>query len=334
MQPQRMMRGGGGGGHPGPALMNPAQFIVRPPLNTLVNIVPQGSLMVVERLGRYHRTMEPGLHVLLPVLDRIRYAYSSKEQGIAIPQQSAVTKDNVMVDIDGVLFLRVLDAEKASYNIENPLFNLISLAQTTMRSAIGKMTLDTLFEERATLNKNIVAVLAAEAAEWGVECKRYEIRDISVSELVRQSMDLQAEAERRKRKQVLESEGEAMAEANVADGKRRAQELMADAEAYTIAKLAAAQAEAVAVQAGASAQSIEKIAAAMAASPRSSDAVAVRVAEQYVESFGRIAKESTTVVLPANVGDGAAFSTQALSMFRAMKGDAAAMGGVPALPKQ
>lgn len=300
------------------SVLDPMSFVLRPPRNKIVNVVPQGTIMVVERLGRYLRTLEPGLCFLVPLIDRIRYVYSSKEQGIVIPQQSAITRDNVMVDIDGVLFLRIVDGVKASYNIDNPIFNVINLAQTTMRCEIGKLKLDNLFEERDQLNHNIVEVIKTEAQEWGVECKRYEIRDVAVSDIVRQSMDLQAEAERRKRKLVLESEGEMEAEANRAEGHRRAQELIADAAAYATTKNAKAQGDAMQALAGASASSLSTVAAAMSKDPSMKDAVALRIAEQYLEQFGHIAKESNTVVLPQAVGDGAAMATQALSMYRAI----------------
>lgn len=278
-------------------------------------------MWVIERFGKYSRTLFPGLAVLLPFVDRIRYSYSSKEQGILIPHQSAITRDNVIVDIDGVLFLRIIDAEKASYNIDNPIFNLINLAQTTMRSEIGKLKLDTLFEERDQLNLNIVDVIKREAYEWGVECKRYEIRDISVSDIVRQSMDLQAEAERRKRKVVLESEGEGLADTNRAEGRRRAQQHLADAELYTTLKAAEAQSAAIKMTANATAEAITTIAESLEKNPRAHDAVSLRIAEQWMEQFGNIAKEGNTVVLSQPMGDPAAFTTQALQLYKTMTGN-------------
>jgi len=154
--------------------LDPLSFVQPPPANTIINIVPQGSEYVVERLGKYHRTIVAGMWFLVPFVDQIRYKYSVKEQGVEIPNQAAITADNVMVEIDGVLFLKIMDSRKASYNIENPIFNLINLAQTTMRSEIGRMTLDNLFRERSNLNRDIVEVLRKEASEWGIECKRYE----------------------------------------------------------------------------------------------------------------------------------------------------------------
>ncbi len=290
---------------------------------------------MIERFGKYHKTQYPGLAFFIPFVDRIRYSYTSKEQGIMIPHQSAVTRDNVMVSIDGVLFLRISDAEKASYNIDNPIFNLINLAQTTMRSEIGKLKLDTLFEERDQLNLNINQVIKREAYEWGVECKRYEIRDISVSDIVRQSMDLQAEAERRKRKLILESEGESQAEANRALGRRQAQEHMAEADLFTTVKAAEAQAKAIQVTSEATAEAIGTLSNSIQKNECASEAVSYRIAEQYVEQFGNLAKQGTTVVLSQPIGDPAAFTTQALSVFNSIRQNATGIkkGGENPTPK-
>lgn len=295
--------------------LDPVAFIEPLPISTIINVVPQGREYIVERLGKYHRTLTSGFWVTIPLLDKIRYNYVVKEQGISIPNQTAITSDNVMVDIDGVLFLRIVDSFKASYNIENPIYNLINLAQTTMRSEIGRMDLDSLFRERASLNKSIVAVLRGEASDWGIECKRYEIRDIKVSEIVRKSMDLQAEAERHKRKVVLESQGEATARVNNAEGLKRAQQLAAEANKYSVMKEAEAQAESVRVKAAATADSLAVVSASLAKNPHSLEAVALRVAESYIETFGQLARETNTVVLGKDVGSPAAFSTEALSIF-------------------
>lgn len=312
--------------------LDASSFVLKAPQNTILNIVPQGQEYVVERLGRYSRTLDSGLWFVVPIIDRIQYRYNVKEQGIEIPNQSAITSDNVMVEIDGVLFLMIVDSRKASYNIDNPIYNLINLAQTTMRSEIGRMSLDSLFRERANLNRNIVEVLRREASDWGVECKRYEIRDIVVSELVRQSMDLQAEAERRKRKLVLESEGEAMAEANRADGLKTAQQYAADALNYTILKTAEANAEAIRIKAAAVKDNIKIVSEAIEESKHSSDAISLRVAESYIEKFGELAKETNTVVMSQPVSDPAAFSTQALSVFNAVA-TSAAKAGSPLIKK-
>mmetsp|Transcript_61130 Transcript_61130/g.71099 ORF Transcript_61130/g.71099 Transcript_61130/m.71099 type:complete len:368 (-) Transcript_61130:209-1312(-) len=298
--------------------LDPSQFIERVPRNSVMNIVPQGRQYVVERLGKYHKTLTSGWWFVMPFFDKIRYAYNTKEQGIPIPNQAAITRDNVIVEIDGVLFLRIVDAEKASYNIENPIYQLINLAQTTMRSEIGKLKLDTLFEERANLNLAIVQAIQKEAWEWGVECKRYEIRDIAVSDIVRQSMDLQAEAERRKRKLVLESEGDSQADTNRAEGKKNAQMQLAEAAKYAVLLKAEADAEAARTMAKATADSMNTIAVALREHKDVADKIlGLRVAEKYLDEFGKIAKEGNTVVLSNQVSDPASFAAQAMSIYGA-----------------
>lgn len=310
-------------------LLDPVSFIERPPRNTILNIVPQGHQYVVERLGSYHRTLDSGWWIVIPIIDQIRYNYNVKEQGIEIPNQSAITSDNVMVEIDGVLFLKIVDSAKASYNIENPVFNLINLAQTTMRSEIGRMSLDSLFRERASLNQNIVEVLRREANEWGIECKRYEIRDIIVSELVRRSMDLQAEAERKKRKLVLESEGESTATMNRANGMKIAQQYVADAAKYTTERNAEGEAAAIRIKAAAVSDNISVVSEAIGKAKHGNEAISLRVAESYIEKFGELAKESNTVIMSQPVSDPAAFATQALSVFNTVATSASKGSSTP-----
>jgi len=281
--------------------------------------VPQGQLWVIERLGSYSRTLQPGLAILTPFVDRVAYVHSSKESAFSIPNQSAITKDNVIVEIDGVMFMKVIDAVKASYNIDNAIYNLIQMAMTTMRSEIGKLTLDTLFEERSSLNANIVSIIQQDAEEWGVQCKRYEIKDILVSDLVRQSMDLQAEAERRKRKHILESEGEAMAMRNRAEGQKLAVLQMAEAERTRIMKQAEGDADATRLKAQATAEALREVASALRDHPKSHEAVSLRVAEGYIAAFGNLAKEGTTLLLPADVRDPSAIMAQALGIFNALQ---------------
>lgn len=298
--------------------INPQALIERPPRNTILNIVPQGHECVVERFGSFNRVLTAGIWPVIPLVERIRYTYNVKEQGIDIPNQFAITSDNVMVEIDGVMFLRVIDSKKASYNIENPIYNLINLAQTTMRSEIGRINLDLLFRERASLNKNIIEVLRREASEWGIECKRYEIRDIVVSELVRQAMDLEAEAERRKRKLILESEGEAQAEVNRAQGLKMAQEYAADAQKYTILRNAEGGAEATRIEARATSDSVAVVSECIAGSPRSTEALSVRIAERYINAFAQLAKETNSVVMSQPIGDPSSFASQALGIYKSI----------------
>lgn len=292
-------------------------------------VVPQGKQMIVERFGQFDRVLNPGWHFVTPFIEKIQYAYSMKEQGIFIPQQSGTTKDNVMVGIDGVLFLKIVDVKKASYNIDHPISNLINLAQTTMRSEIGRLPLDSLFEERHTLNKNIIETISREAAEWGVECQRYEIRDIAVSDAVRRSMDFQAAAEREKRKLILESEGAAASALNKADADRKCKQLAADAIAYTKVKVAESDGEALERLTAARARATELLGKTLSTAPGADKAVAARIAELCVDNLGNLAKKTNTVVMSGGggggsgsglggglAGDPAALATQVLAIYK------------------
>lgn len=278
----------------------------RLPVNVGIRVVPQQMAWVVERFGKYDRVLEPGLRFLIPLVDRISYVHSLKEEAIIIPNQTAITMDNVTIDIDGVLYLRVVDAAKASYGVDDVLFAMTQLAQTTMRSELGKITLDKTFAERESLNANIVESINQAAAAWGIECLRYEIRDISPPVSVRHAMDMQAEAERRKRAQILDSEGSRQAEINKAEGGRQARILEAQGEA-----------EALLAKARATAESVTVLAAAVQL-PGGHDAVSLRVAEQYVAAFGQLAKKGTTLMLPANTGDPSAMVAQAMGIYQTM----------------
>eukprot|EP00670_Eutreptiella_braarudii_P005693 CAMPEP_0174285550 /NCGR_PEP_ID=MMETSP0809-20121228/8934_1 /TAXON_ID=73025 ORGANISM="Eutreptiella gymnastica-like, Strain CCMP1594" /NCGR_SAMPLE_ID=MMETSP0809 /ASSEMBLY_ACC=CAM_ASM_000658 /LENGTH=404 /DNA_ID=CAMNT_0015381355 /DNA_START=91 /DNA_END=1305 /DNA_ORIENTATION=- len=299
-------------------LLRPADYIHKTPLNLGICIVPQGEMWVVERLGKYCRTLTPGFAILIPFLDRVAYVHSSKESAFSIPNQSAITKDNVIVEIDGVMFMKIVDAYKASYHIDNAIYNLIQMAMTTMRSEIGKLTLDALFEERSHLNAAIVATIQQDADEWGVQCKRYEIKDILVSDLVRQSMDLQAEAERRKRKHILESEGQMTAARNMAEGQKMAVLLLAEAERNRILQQARGEADALLLKASATAEALHQVATTIGQNANSPEAMQLRVAEQYVEAFGRLAKEGNTLILPANVSDPTSMIAQALGVYKTL----------------
>ena len=198
-------------------------------LNTALVFVPQQQAWVIERMGRFNRILEPGINVLVPIIDRISYVQSLKEMAIEIPQQSAVTADNVTLAIDGVLYLRVVDPYKASYGVEDPEFAITQLAQTTMRSELGKISLDSVFKERESLNIAIVEAINTASSSWGLTCMRYEIRDIKLPNRVQEAMQMQVEAERKKRAAVLESEGIREAEINVAEGKKRSRILASEA---------------------------------------------------------------------------------------------------------
>lgn len=271
-------------------------------LNTVVNIVPQGETWVIERLGSYQRTLSAGLHVVVPLVEKIAYVHSLKEMAFEVPSQSAFTLDNVHLHIDGVVFVKVMDAQKASYEVQDPMYSIVQLAQTTMRSEIGKITLDRTFAERDSLNHAIVSALEKVAHGWGIAITRYEIRDIQVPQSIRVAMDLEAEAERKKRKQILESEGDRMAAKNVAEGRKAASVLMSEASATEAINIAQGEAQAQLARAQAAAESIELMARALQL-PGGKDAVSSRLAEDYIQAFSQLAKKGNTVIMPENVGD-------------------------------
>ncbi|KAI9272612.1 hypothetical protein BY458DRAFT_546680 [Sporodiniella umbellata] len=284
------------------------------PRNTIVKFVPQQEAWIVERMGRFHRILEPGLNILAPILDRIKYVKSLKETAIEVPSQSAITQDNVTLELDGVLYIRCIDPFKASYGVEDAEFAITQLAQTTMRAEIGQMTLDRTLAERAHLNANIVDAINAAADDWGIRCLRYEIRDIHPPARVVESMHQQVSAERTKRAQILESEGARQAAINVAEGRKQATILASEAEKAEKINMASGEAEAIILRANASAQGIEKVAHAISTN-RGHEAVSMSVAEKYVEAFGRMAKEGTTMIVPAAANDAASMVTQALTIY-------------------
>ncbi|XP_007522889.1 stomatin-like protein 2, mitochondrial [Erinaceus europaeus] len=287
------------------------------PRNTVVLFVPQQEAWVVERMGRFHRILEPGLNILIPVLDRIRYVQSLKEIVINVPEQSAVTLDNVTLQIDGVLYLRIMDPYKASYGVEDPEYAVTQLAQTTMRSELGKLSLDKVFRERESLNANIVDAINQAADCWGIRCLRYEIKDIHVPPRVKESMQMQVEAERRKRATVLESEGTRESAINVAEGKKQAQILASEAEKAEQINQAAGEASAVLAKAKAKAEAIRILATAL--TQHNGDAAAsLTVAEQYVSAFSKLAKDSNTILLPSNPSDVTSMVAQAMGVYGAL----------------
>ncbi|KAI8914612.1 hypothetical protein EDD86DRAFT_199702 [Gorgonomyces haynaldii] len=271
-------------------------------------------------MGRFNRILEPGLAILIPVLDSIRYVQTLKEVAVEVPSQSAITQDNVTLALDGVLYYRIVDPYKASYGVENAEYAITQLAQTTMRAEIGQMTLDKTLGQRALLNTNIVNAMNAASEEWGIKCLRYEIRDIHPPENVVQAMHQQVSAERRKRAEILESEGARQSAINVAEGNKQSAILESEGFKAKQVNHAIGEAEAIRLRAQASATMIEHIAEAIRKQgPEGRDALALSVAERYIESFGEIAKESTTVVVPSNVGDAAGMVSQMLTVFDSVK---------------
>ncbi|KAK0742996.1 hypothetical protein B0T18DRAFT_370626 [Schizothecium vesticola] len=286
------------------------------PVNTIVRFVPQQTAWVVERMGKFNRILEPGLAILIPFLDRIAYVKSLKENALEIPSQSAITADNVTLELDGVLYTRVFDAYKASYGVEDAEYAISQLAQTTMRSEIGQLSLDHVLKERAALNTNITAAINEAAQAWGVTCLRYEIRDIHAPEAVVEAMHRQVTAERSKRAEILESEGQRQSAINIAEGDKQSAILASEAvKAETINK-ATGEAEAILMRARATAEGIGAVASAIREGEGAAQsAMGLSVAEKYVEAFGRLAKEGTAVVVPGNVGDIGGMIATAMSVY-------------------
>ncbi|XP_073994713.1 stomatin like 2 isoform X2 [Rhodnius prolixus] len=279
--------------------------------------IPQQEAWIVERMGKFHRILEPGLNILFPILDSVKYVQSLKEMAIDIPKQSAITSDNVTLNIDGVLYLRVLDPYLASYGVEDPEFAITQLAQTTMRSEIGKISLDNVFRERESLNVGIVASINKASEAWGITCLRYEIRDIKLPVRVQEAMQMQVEAERKKRAAILESEGVREADINVAEGQRTSRILASEAERQEQINKAMGEAQAMLALAEARAKGLTIVAKALE-TQEGHNAASLRIAEQYIDAFKNLAKMNNTVILPSDVSSVSAFVSQALAIYNAV----------------
>lgn len=281
--------------------------------------VPQQSAWVVERLGRYHTTLIAGLNFIIPFVDTVRYKHVLKEQAMDIPEQVCITKDNVQVGVDGVLFLRVIDAKLASYGIGNYIFAVTQLAQTTLRSEIGKITLDKTFEERQNINSLVVTELDKATEPWGVKVLRYEIKNINPPKDILGAMEKQMRAEREKRALILASEGERDATINRAEGAK--QEVIKNSEATKQLQIneAEGRAEAILSVAKATAEAIKQVGESISGIG-GVEAINLRVAEQWVGQFGNIAKESTTLILPANLGEVGSMVAAALTTIKKVSG--------------
>jgi regulator of protease activity HflC (stomatin/prohibitin superfamily) len=265
-------------------------------------VVPQQSAYVVERLGRFHATLSAGFHVLLPFVDVIRYRHSLKETAIDIPAQVCITRDNVQVGVDGILYLKVLNPERASYGISDFNFAISQLAQTTLRSEVGKIDLDRTFEERTNINLQVVTELDKASEAWGVKVLRYEIKNITPPHDVLAAMEKQMRAEREKRAVILTSEGVRDAAVNTAEGDKQQVIKASEARKQQQINEAEGQAAAILSVSSATAEGIRRVAEAIKL-PGGYEAVQLRVAEQYVEQFGNLAKETNTLILPASVSD-------------------------------
>ncbi len=266
-------------------------------------IVPQRQAYIVERLGRYSSTLEAGFHILIPFLDRVAYRRTLKETPIDVPPQQCITKDNITVDVDGILYLQVMDPAKASYGIDNYLWASTQLAQTTMRSEIGKLDLDEIFEVRESINAAICGAVDKASDPWGIKVTRYEIKSITPPQTIRDAMEKQMRAEREKRAMIAESEGERQARINRAEGEK--QEAIAKSEGEKLRRIneAEGRSQEILLVAKATAEGLTAIAESISQNEGGSDAVNLRLAEQYIAEFGKLAKEGTTMVLPSNLAD-------------------------------
>ena len=281
-------------------------------------VVPQQNAFVVERLGKFHMVLDAGFHILLPFIDVIRYRHTLKEQAIDIPEQICITNDNVQVAVDGLLYLKVLDPQRASYGISDYYYAITQLAQTLLRSEVGKITLDRTFEERGYINSQLVTELDKASAAWGVKVLRYEIKNITPPHDVLAAMEKQMRAEREKRAVILGSEGERDAAINSAEGQKQQVIKASEAKRQQQINEAEGQAQAIQAIAIATAEGIRKVAEAIS-SEGGVEAVQLRVAEKYVEQFGHIAKTTNTVVLPATLSDVGSMIALAMNVLKGVK---------------
>ncbi|MEO2043089.1 MAG: stomatin-like protein [Nitrospinaceae bacterium] len=284
-----------------------------------VKFVPQQQVWIVERMGRYRMSMQAGINFLIPFIDNVSYRHSLKEEAVDIPSQTAITKDNVTLIIDGILYLKITDPKQASYGVGNARYAITQMAQTTMRSELGKMTLDRTFLERDNLNVSIVQSINEASVVWGIQCLRYEIKDITPPDNVRQAMELQVAAERQKRAEVLASEGKRQSQINIAEGIKQEVVLKSEASMTDQINRAKGEADAILQVAKATAEGIEVVAASIDKTG-GEKAVALRLAEQYIEAFSKLAKANNTLILPAKTNDAGSMVAQALSIFNSIQG--------------
>jgi regulator of protease activity HflC (stomatin/prohibitin superfamily) len=283
-----------------------------------INVVPQQHAWVVERLGKYHATLAPGLNIVIPFIDRIAYKHILKEIPLDVPPQVCITRDNTQLKVDGILYFQVTDPMRASYGSSNYLAAITQLAQTTLRSVIGKMELDKTFEEREHINTAIVNAIDESAANWGVKVLRYEIKDLTPPEAILHSMQAQITAEREKRALIAASEGRKQEQINIATGEREAAIARSEGEKQASINRAEGQAKAIVALAEANAEALRQIASAIR-EPGGAEAVNLKVAEQYVGAFGALAKTNNSIIVPANLGDMSGLIASAMQIVKTQK---------------
>ncbi|MCK5146878.1 paraslipin [bacterium] len=290
-------------------------FFVVVTLFKTVRIVPQKIAIIVERLGKYNKTLDAGLHILTPFIDKVAYKHSLKELAVDVPPQMCITKDNISVEVDGILYMQVVDPKKASYGIGNFQFASTQLAQTTMRSVIGKLDLDKTFEERETINVQIVDAVDKASDPWGVKVTRYEVKNITPPQSIKDAMEKQMRAEREKRALIAESEGDRQAKINRAEGERASTIAQSEGEKQKRINEAEGRAEEIRKVAIATAEGIREIAGAIN-EDGGKDAVNLRIAEQYIGEFGNLAKANNTMIIPSNLADVAGFVKAASAVIK------------------
>jgi regulator of protease activity HflC (stomatin/prohibitin superfamily) len=283
-----------------------------------MQIVPQRHAYIIERLGKYNKTLEAGLHILIPFIDKVAYKHTLKEQAVDVPPQMCITKDNISVEVDGILYMQVIDPKNASYGIGNYNFASTQLAQTTMRSVIGRLDLDKTFEERDSINGAIVEAVDAASDPWGVKVTRYEVKNITPPQSIKEAMEKQMKAEREKRAVIAESEGERQAQINQADGEKQAAIARSEGEQLKLINEADGRAAEIRAVAIATAEGITEIAQSINAQG-GADAVNLRIAEQYITQFGNLAKENNTLIIPSNLSDIAGMVSSAKEVIGSIK---------------
>jgi regulator of protease activity HflC (stomatin/prohibitin superfamily) len=283
-----------------------------------INVVPQQHAWVVERLGKYHATLAPGLNIVVPFVDRIAYKHVLKEIPLDVPPQVCITRDNTQLQVDGILYFQITDPMRASYGSSNYIAAITQLAQTTLRSVIGRMELDKTFEERDHINTTIVNAIDESAANWGVKVLRYEIKDLTPPAEILHAMQAQITAERGKRALIAQSEGRRQEQINIASGEREAAIARSEGEKQAAINRAQGEAAAILALADASANALRQVGEAIR-SPGGIDAVNLRVAEEYVNAFGKLAKTNNSIIVPANMGDMGSLIASALQIVKTQK---------------
>jgi regulator of protease activity HflC (stomatin/prohibitin superfamily) len=283
-----------------------------------INVVPQQHAWVVERLGKYHATLGPGLNIVIPFVDRIAYKHVLKEIPLDVPPQVCITRDNTQLQVDGILYFQITDAMRASYGSSNYIAAITQLAQTTLRSVIGRMELDKTFEEREHINTAIVNAIDESAANWGVKVLRYEIKDLTPPKEILHAMQAQITAEREKRALIAASEGRKQEQINIASGEREAQIARSEGDKQAAINRAQGQAAAIVALAEANASALRQVGAAIR-EPGGEDAMSLKVAEQYVGAFGQLAKTNNSIIIPANLGEMSGLIATAMQVMKTQK---------------